>query len=165
MSKLRLLSCLFVATLLINGVAQAAPCPSAMPVAGQFSSGFGKRHGTLHPGVDLRAPIGTTVRSAAGGRVILAARYYDYGLMVEVEHADGSRARYAHLSRVNRSVAAGAVVAPGQPIGAVGRTGRTTGPNVHVELRRRGQPVDPWPWLTGSTCVALTEVAEAPPSR
>lgn len=157
--------CLLTTTLLLSSGAQAAPCPGAMPVAGQFSSGFGKRHGTLHPGVDLRAPIGTTVRSAAGGRVILAARYYDYGLMVEVEHADGSRARYAHLSRVSRGVAVGAVVGPGQPIGAVGRTGRTTGPNVHVELRRRGQPVDPWPWLTGSTCVALTEVAEAPPAR
>lgn len=94
--------------------------------------------------------------------MVFAARYYDYGLMVEVEHADGSRARYAHLSRFAYGITAGTKVASGQPIGAVGRTGRTTGPNVHVELRRLGRPVDPWPWLTGSTCVAPTEVAEAP---
>jgi murein DD-endopeptidase MepM/ murein hydrolase activator NlpD len=47
----------------------------------------------------------------------------------------------------------------------VGRTGRTTGANLHVELRRDGRAVDPWPWLTATACVPMMEVAEASPRR
>ncbi len=165
MIRLLLIQCAAFAAMAAGGEATAAPCPRMMPASGQLSSGFGMRHGELHSGVDLRAPIGHTVRAAAGGKVVRAARYFDYGLMVEVEHADGSRARYAHLSRLSLGATVGAMVASGQPIGAVGRTGRTTGPNVHVELRRRGQPVDPWPWLTGAACAAPNEVASAVDTR
>ncbi len=145
--------------------ALAAPCPTALPVAGEFSSGFGARHGRPHPGVDLRAPVGTRVQSPLPSIVVFAGRYYDYGLMVEVEHADGSRARYAHLARFAPGVVVGARLAAGEAIGAVGRTGRTTGANLHVELRRAGRPVDPWPWLNRTACTAWTEVAEAAPVR
>ena len=140
--------------------ALAPPCPIGMPVAGEVSSGFGLRHGRFHPGVDLRAPAGTPVTAAAGGRVVFAARYYDYGLMVEVEHRDGSRARYAHLAGFARGITAGAAVMAGQQISTVGRTGRTTGANLHVELRRAGRPVDPWPWLSGTACVPPLELAD-----
>lgn len=143
----------------------AAPCPPALPVEGQFSSGFGMRHGRPHPGVDIRAPIGTPVEAAGGGIVVFAGRYFDYGLMVEVEHADGSRARYAHLARFVPGIVAGTSVRAGQRLGDVGRTGRTTGANLHVELRRDGRAVDPWPWLTAMACVPMMEVAEASPRR
>jgi murein DD-endopeptidase MepM/ murein hydrolase activator NlpD len=143
----------------------AAPCPAALPVAGEFSSGFGMRHGRPHPGVDIRAPIGTPVEAAGRGAVVFAGRYFDYGLMVEIEHADGSRARYAHLARFAPGVVSGAAVRAGQRLGDVGRTGRTTGANLHVELRRDGRAVDPWPWLTAIACVPMMEVAEAPPRR
>ncbi len=154
---------LLALSLLLAGTpALAAPCPTAFPVAGQVSSGFGMRHGRMHPGLDLRAPIGTPITAAAAGRVVFAGRYYHYGLMVEIEHADGTRARYAHLSRIAPEARQGAEVAGGGPIGAVGRTGRTTGPHLHIELRRDGRPVDPWPWLTRTACAPFQDVAEAP---
>lgn len=141
----------------------AAPCPIGMPVVGELSSGYGPRHGRQHAGVDIRAPVGTPVRASSAGRIVLAARYSGYGLLVEIEHADGSRARYAHLAGFARGIRGGTAVAAGQRIGAVGRTGRTTGANLHVELRRAGRPVDPWPWLTRNACRPLIEAAEAPP--
>jgi murein DD-endopeptidase MepM/ murein hydrolase activator NlpD len=131
-------------------------------VSGEFSSGFGHRGRGFHPGVDLRAPIGSQVRAAAGGTVVFAGRYYAYGLMVDIRHQDGSTARYAHLARFAPGVAVGQSVLPGQPIGAVGRTGRSTGPHLHVELRRDGRPVDPWPWLTRTACLDERQIAEAP---
>lgn len=151
--------------LALPSTALAAPCPQALPVEGQFSSGFGTRHGRPHPGVDIRAPIGTPVEAAARGTVVFAGRYFDYGLMVEIEHADGSSARYAHLARFAPGIRAGATVRAGGRLGDVGRTGRTTGANLHVELRRDGRAVDPWPWLTAAACVPMTEIAEAPPAR
>ena len=79
-----------------------------------------------------------------------------------IEHRDGSVARYAHLARINPDIRPGAVVLPGEPVATLGRTGRTTGPHLHIELRRHGRAVDPWPWLTRTACLADTEVAEAP---
>lgn len=153
-----------LATVLLSllGAVAAAPCPVAMPVVGELSSGFGPRHGRPHPGVDIRAPVGTPVAAAGPGRVAFAGRYFDYGLMVEIEHPDGSRARYAHLARFATGIVAGAAIRAGQEIGVVGRTGRTTGANLHVELRRDGRAENPWPWLTRSVCVLWTEIAEAP---
>lgn len=151
--------------LCLPGTVVAAPCPVAMPVAGELSSGFGPRQGRPHPGVDIRAPVGSPVAAAGPGTVAFAARYSDYGLMVEIAHPDGSRARYAHLARFAPGIVAGVAIGAGQEIGVVGRTGRTTGANLHVELRRDGRPENPWPWLTRSACVPWTEVAEAPPAR
>lgn len=134
------------------GLALAAPCNPVMPVSGEFSSGFGPRGARVHTGVDLRAPIGSPVVAAAAGRVVFAGRFFDYGLKVEVEHPDGSRARYAHLAHFTPGLRVGAQVARGQPIGALGRTGRVRGTNLHVGLRRHGMAEDPWPWLTGAAC-------------
>ncbi|PWS36053.1 M23 family peptidase [Falsiroseomonas bella] len=148
--------------------AAAAPCPTVMPVAGEKSSPFGAaRGGRGHGGTDIRAPIGSVVLAAAGGVVTFLGRFHDYGLMVEIMHSDGSRARYAHLARFAPGLSAGDAIRAGQDIGILGRTGRTTGPNLHVELRREGRPVDPWPWLTRAACTEYQEVAEAPdtPSR
>jgi murein DD-endopeptidase MepM/ murein hydrolase activator NlpD len=142
--------------------ASAAPCPTGMPVAGEYSSGFGYRGRGFHPGVDIRAPHGAPVRAAAGGSVVYVGRYYAYGTIIDVEHRDGSVGRYAHLSRVAPIVRLGSVVLPGEVIGAVGRTGRTTGAHLHVELRRNGRPVDPWPWLTRTACIETPQLAEAP---
>jgi len=142
--------------------AAAAPCPIALPVQGEFSSGFGPRGRRFHPGVDLRAPVGTPVHAPVGGTVVFAGRYYAYGLMIEIEHRDGSRSRYAHLAGFAPGARVGAEVLPGQLIGRVGRTGRTTGAHLHVELRRDGRAENPWPWLTRTACIEDTQIAEAP---
>jgi murein DD-endopeptidase MepM/ murein hydrolase activator NlpD len=146
----------------IPGPAMAAPCPVVLPVQGEFSSGFGQRGRRVHPGVDLRAPVGTPVHAPVAGTVVFAGRYYGYGLMIEIEHRDGSRSRYAHLASFAPDVRPGAEVLPGERIGRVGRTGRTTGAHLHVELRRNGRAEDPWPWLTRSACQEATQIAEAP---
>jgi murein DD-endopeptidase MepM/ murein hydrolase activator NlpD len=153
---------LAVAAAVLPAAASAAPCPTGMPVAGEHSSGFGHRGRGFHPGVDIRAPHGTPVRAAAGGTVVYAGRYYAYGTIIDIEHRDGSIGRYAHLSRVAPIVRQGGVVMPGEVIGNVGRTGRTTGAHLHVELRRNGRAVDPWPWLTRTACIEVPQVAEAP---
>ncbi|BDG73238.1 M23 family metallopeptidase [Roseomonas fluvialis] len=157
---------LVLAAALLPGAVQAAPCPIALPVAGEYSSGFGPRGRGFHPGVDLRAPHGSPVRAAVGGTVVFTGRWYAYGTIIDIEHRDGTVARYAHLSRIAAEVRPGAQVLPGQLIGAVGRTGRTTGAHLHVELRRFGRPVDPWPWLTRTACnsdgTQVAEGAEAP---
>ncbi|MBW6397353.1 M23 family metallopeptidase [Roseomonas sp. HJA6] len=140
----------------------AGACDTLLPVAGEYSSGFGYRGRGFHPGVDIRAPYGAPIQAARPGRVVYAGRYFAYGLIVDVEHADGTVARYAHLSRIAPGVAVGAQVGPNGAIGAVGRTGRTTGAHLHVELRIHGRPVNPWPWLTQTACLEDRQVAEAP---
>lgn len=139
------------------GRATAGPPPAgvapalALPVHGRVSSGFGPRvdpvHGARgnHTGLDLAAPTGTPVVAAAAGTVVRAGDAGGYGQLIVLRHADGSETRYAHLSAIGVEV--GAQVARGQPIGAVGSTGRSTGPHLHFELRRNGQAVDPRPAL------------------
>ena len=161
LARLRLAAFAALASVFLPAIATAAPCPVAQPVAGEFSSGFGARGRGYHPGVDIRAPTGTPIRAPVGGRVVFTGRYYAYGLIVDIEHRDGSVSRYAHLSRISREVQVGGLVAPGEVIGAVGRTGRTTGAHLHIELRRAGRPVDPWPWLTRTACVDDRQMAEA----
>ena len=142
--------------------AEAAPCPIVLPVQGEYSSGFQHRGRRFHPGVDLRAPVGTAVQAPVGGTVAYTGRWYAYGLIVDIVHRDGSMSRYAHLQRIPGDVRPGMTVRPGQQIGTVGRTGRTTGAHLHVELRRNGRPEDPWPWLTRTACNDAVELAQAP---
>ncbi len=93
-------------------------------------------------GVDLAAPVGTPIRAAAGGTVILArtggAWNGGYGNYVVIKHANGTQTLYAHLSRT--AVATGAVVGQGETIGYVGMTGKTTGAHVHFEVRGGKNP-------------------------
>ncbi len=87
-------------------------------------------------GVDLADPIGTPVLASAAGDVIVAkAGGYNggYGSYIVIQHGNGSQTLYAHLSAVNTSV--GASVAKGQHIGAVGNSGKSTGPHLHFEIR------------------------------
>ena len=95
-----------------------------------------------HKGVDIAAPKGTTVFTAAEGRVLRTG--YDaggYGNFIEVRHPNGLTTIYGHLSRID--VASGDVVAPNQRIGLVGSTGYSTGPHLHFEVRRDGAQVNP----------------------
>ena len=121
------------------------------PVAGRVSSTFGERRDPFtgepdfHAGLDLAAPAGTPVRAAADGTVDFSGRRGDAGNLVEIAHADGTRTRYAHLDSMK--VQAGETVRAGQVLGAVGSTGRSTGPHLHFAVERAGQLVDPKPLL------------------
>ncbi len=121
------------------------------PVAGTVSSRFGSRvdpyehREKFHGGLDVAASEGTTVNVTAPGRVVFAGHRGDYGNVVIVEHSRGVRTLYAHLSRID--VSAGAEIRGGQKVGAVGSTGRATGPHLHFEVSEGGTRVDPEAWL------------------
>ncbi len=115
------------------------------PLAGRLSSDFGERNGRPHVGLDVAAVGGTLVGAVASGRVVRAGLAGDYGLLVELDHGDGWKSRYAHLGRLD--VEAGDLVARGDVLGVVGATGNATGPHLHFEVRLDGRPVDPIPML------------------
>jgi murein DD-endopeptidase MepM/ murein hydrolase activator NlpD len=125
-----------------------ATAVAGKPVAsGWISSWFGNRvdpfsgDSAFHSGLDFTAPRGTAVQAAAGGVVIFAGRMHEYGNAVEINHGDGYVTRYAHQDKLRVSV--GQVVKRGQVIGAVGTSGRASGPHLHFEVLKNGQYVDP----------------------
>ncbi len=111
----------------------------------EVSSGFGKRRGRLHAGIDLRAPRGTPIHAAAAGKVVFAGYSGGYGRMIVIDHGRGVQTAYAHNSR-NR-VASGQRVGQGEIIGHVGSSGNASGNHVHFEFRRHGRPLDPARYL------------------
>lgn len=122
--------------------------PSGAPVRWSgLTSRFGMRfhpllnQSRLHAGIDLRAAMGDPVRATSAGVVQSAGWQGGYGLAVRIDHGRGIETRYAHLSRLN--VGSGQVIKPGDIIGFVGSTGRSTGPHLHYEVRQNGRPVDP----------------------
>ena len=102
---------------------------------------YGPRGAGFHAGLDFPAPAGTRVTAAAPGRVAFAGWDDGWGLTVTLDHGNGLRTRYAHLSRA--SVAPGTSVAAGTTIGRVGATGFATGPHLHFEVTIRGANADP----------------------
>jgi murein DD-endopeptidase MepM/ murein hydrolase activator NlpD len=134
----------------VDGTAGVATSgPLRLPVDAPMSSGFGMRvhpvtgKQKLHAGIDLAAPTGTPIGAAAAGTVTFAGVRGGYGNLVIVDHGDGTETRYAHQHTI--SVTAGQKVAAGDLLGTVGSTGQSTGPHLHLEFRRDGQPVDPAP--------------------
>jgi len=123
----------------------------ARPVRGaRISSYFTKRrwHPVLHKwkahlGVDYAARRGTPVRAAGSGKIIYAARAGSYGNLIKIRHSDGYETRYAHLKSFRRGIHRGKYVKKGQVIAYVGTTGRSTGPHLHFELRKRGRAINP----------------------
>lgn len=94
-----------------------------------------------HLGTDYAAAPGTDVWSTARGRVSVAGWNGGFGKMVEIEHPNGYRTRYAHLSRI--LVRTGQRVEKRDLVGQVGSTGRATGPHLHYELIQNGRHIDP----------------------
>lgn len=120
------------------------------PVPGAITGLFGEdRGGRAHAGVDLDGEIGDPVVSAGAGLVVHAGPappgMSGYGILVMVNHPDGTQAMYAHLSTV--STVAGTVVEPGTPVGAIGISGSVTGSHLHWEMRIDRTPIDPLAWL------------------
>lgn len=112
-----------------------------MPARGALTSGFGTRWGRPHEGIDIAAPIGTPVYASDGGVVTWVGARGNFGNLIIIDHGGRQETYYAHLSKY--FVEKGDKVYKGQKIGAVGSTGRTTGPNLHFEIRKNGIPVNP----------------------
>ncbi|GGE03606.1 peptidase M24 [Tsuneonella deserti] len=99
----------------------------------------------MHSGLDFRGPIGAPIYAAAKGRVSFVGQRSGYGNVIEISHGNGMVTRYAHMSHFASRV--GQEVAPGDVIGAIGSTGRSTGPHLHFEVRINGRAVNPRPFL------------------
>jgi hypothetical protein len=108
----------------------------------------GVHYAHFHAGIDLAAPLGTTVRAAAAGVVTVAGRQADGAVVVMIRDTDGSETLYGHL-QTDTAVHTGDRVSAGQAIGAIGLTGVTTGPHLHFALLVDGKPVDPAAALAG----------------
>jgi murein DD-endopeptidase MepM/ murein hydrolase activator NlpD len=127
--------------------------PAIWPVHGRITAGFGQRmdpfsgEDAFHPGVDIADGFGTDVVATGDGLVIEAEPDAGYGRSIMIDHGDGITTRYAHLSRI--FVVVGEQVKQGEIIGAIGMSGRTTGPHLHYEVRILGTPVNPGRFLHG----------------
>jgi len=127
--------------------------PSIWPVRGRITAGFGQRQdpftgeGTFHSGVDICVPYGTPVEASGDGIVLQAGWDAGYGNEILLDHGYGITTKYAHLSKI--FVVVGQEVKRGQRIGAVGMTGRTTGPHLHYEVIVNDTPVNPMKYLHG----------------
>ena len=119
------------------------------PVTGRISGLFGSQRvyrgepGAYHSGVDVARPTGTPVAAPADGVVILAAAtpFTLEGRLLMIDHGMGLNSAFLHLSRID--VRVGDRVRQGQPVGAIGATGRATGPHLHWSLRWREARLDP----------------------
>ena len=121
--------------------------PSIWPTRGWVTSGFGYRVSpftsatSFHEGLDISANVGTPVYSPGDGTVVFVGDREGYGKIVVVNHGFGIMTRYAHLA--DYRVQLGDRLQRGDPIGSVGRTGRTTGSHLHYEVRINNIPQNP----------------------
>lgn len=121
--------------------------PLAMPLEGRISSAFGYRRilngqpRARHSGLDIAANTGTLVVVPAPGTVAVTGDFFFNGKTVQIDHGGGLVTMYCHLSRID--VGEGEMVSRGQVLGAVGATGRATGPHLHWTVSLRGVRVDP----------------------
>jgi murein DD-endopeptidase MepM/ murein hydrolase activator NlpD len=131
------------------------------PVTGRISSIFGLRRffneqeRNPHSGLDIAAPEGTDIKTAADGTVIEAGDFFFSGNMVYVDHGQGLISLYAHLSRID--VKPGDVLRRGDILGAVGQTGRVTGAHLHFAVLANGVLVDPLYFLPENQPTAQLE--------
>lgn len=112
-----------------------------------ITGGFGPRRdpfnnrAAMHEGIDLQSPLGTPIRATAPGRVVFAGWHSAYGRMVEIDHGNGIRTRYAHMNSLKAKE--GERVERLDTIGTMGASGRASGIHLHYEVLVRGKPLDP----------------------
>ena len=127
-------------------------------LSGWLSSPFGMRKDPFtgkpawHNGIDFAGREGSDIVSVATGVVTWAGRRAGYGLMVELNHGNGYKTRYAHCKAL--TVEPGDMVDKGQVIASMGSTGRSTGPHVHFEVWKNGKAVNPYRYLKKTTAQA-----------
>lgn len=122
-----------------------------LPAPGQITVGFGRvvnpkfNTVTIQHGIDVEAPSGTPVHAVAPGRVAHAGWFKGYGNLVIVDHGEGYHSLVAHLASMHTAM--GEDVEAGAVLGTVGDSGSLKGPYLYFELREKGRPIDPRPWL------------------
>ncbi len=152
---------------LLESRLQSLLIPSTAPVDGPVGSGFGFRRdpfsgrAALHTGLDFPTTVGVPVVAAAGGVLVTQEWHAQYGRMLEIDHGNGLLTRYAHLSRWLGKI--GDIVQRGQTIGAVGSTGRSTGPHLHFEVLLQGVPQNPAKFL--ARAVSVPDIAQSTAQR
>lgn len=125
--------------------------PSIWPAKGYITSGFGPRRAPLagatsmHTALDIANVIGTPVIAPARGIVTFSGMDGAYGICIVLDHGGGIQTRYAHLSK--SSVSVGQLVQRTEVIGAIGNTGRSTGPHLHYEVIVNGTKVNPMRYI------------------
>lgn len=118
------------------------------PMSGTITSRFGavsSRRVSKHTGLDIAAATGTKIKACAGGTVTFSGYKGSYGYMVVVNHGNGVETYYGHCSKLY--VKAGQQVNQGDVIAAVGNTGNSTGPHLHLEIRLNGVAYNPQNYL------------------
>ncbi len=129
----------------------ADPMETVTPVMGVLASGFGFRTHPIdgewkeHQGVDIQAAAGTPILAYAAGEVDYVGESEAYGLYLQLKHPGDVSTFYAHCQSV--CVKPGQRVAAGEQIGEVGESGQTTGPHLHLEMKRGGKRVDPLAYI------------------
>ena len=108
------------------------------PITGEYKS---------HTGMDIASNQGTSVYACDSGTVVLAQWYGGYGNCIMIDHGNGYKTLYGHLSVI--SVSDGQVVSQGDTIGQVGSTGNSTGPHLHLEVYKDGSRIDPEQFYSG----------------
>lgn len=141
---------------------EAADAPFGAPTSSTArSSGFGVRydpftgHPAFHAGLDFPGSVMTPIHATAPGVVSFTGIRSGYGETIEIDHGGGFKTRYAHLAGI--AVNTGQRVAVGQRIGAMGSTGRSTGPHLHYEVWVDGRPQNPDRFLRAGAYVQQNE--------
>ncbi len=135
----------------VDGTATHFTAPLAWPARGRISGVYGSQRilngqpRQPHLGLDVAGPVGTPVAAAWAGRVSLAAEFHFFGKLVVLDHGHGLNTLYAHLSAID--VAEGQLINQGTRLGAMGATGRVTGPHLHFSLGWFQTWLDPQPLL------------------
>jgi murein DD-endopeptidase MepM/ murein hydrolase activator NlpD len=131
----------------------------ATPVEGRISGTFGKKRffneqpRKPHSGLDIAAPTGTLIITPAAGTVIETGDYFFNGNTVFIDHGEGLITMFCHMDRIDVKV--GQQLQHGEPVGAVGMTGRVTGPHLHWTVSLNDNRVDPALFLSQETMAAL----------
>ncbi|MDA0306463.1 MAG: peptidoglycan DD-metalloendopeptidase family protein [Proteobacteria bacterium] len=117
------------------------------PAVGRITGRYGQtmKAGLTQKGMTLETAPGAQVVAPYEGRIVYAGKFRGYGELLIIEHGEGYHSLLSGLERIDSAM--GQWVVAGEPVGVMGRPGRNKQPQLYIELRRNGQPINPLPWL------------------